>query len=250
MPPAVAAEVLAVGLDGLRRDAGEAADGAGQHGQHRGVGLLQGERDRVRIRDRDLVDRPEREDEGERARVVERVLRVEHAIEVELDRVGVEVAAVVELHALAQREGVGLAVRRHGPGFGEARFDVEARRLVAQQPVVDVAEDPEVADRHGLGRVERLEFRDVPDDQGLVGRLGNGKVGEPHRAAECPRGGGAGKERAARQSGLCHGAISVGGMGQASSGGRSAATPKRVSSAAPMRSTVASSNRRPQRLTA
>jgi hypothetical protein len=45
------------------------------------------------------------------------------AVERELDRLGVERLAVVELHALAQLEGVGLEVGRDLPALGQQRRD-------------------------------------------------------------------------------------------------------------------------------
>ena len=47
-----------------------------------------------------------------------------------------------------------------------------------QQTVVDVDEDAEVADRNGLGRVERLQFGDMANHQDIARRLGQGEVGK------------------------------------------------------------------------
>ncbi len=64
--------------------------------------------------------------------LVERVVLVDHALDREDHVVGVEVAAGlevvggVELHTLAQLEGVGQAIGRHRPRFGQAGLDIGA----------------------------------------------------------------------------------------------------------------------------
>ena len=121
------------------------------------------------------------------------MIGIEHAIEIELYGIGVEICSIMEFDAFAQIERIGLAVGRDRPGFGEARLHVEAAVLVMQQAVVDVAEQSEVADRHRLGGVERLQFRDVADDQNVIGRVGQRNAREPH----CRNGGGSGQQRAA-----------------------------------------------------
>ena len=118
------------------------------------------------------VDRAELEGERERTgRGVKGIGLVVHPVEGELDRLGVDVRAVVIFDALADLERVGLAVVADRPRRGEAGLDVEGAVLVVQEPVIHVAEDAEVADRHGLRRVERLQLGDMADDEDVFRRL-------------------------------------------------------------------------------
>ena len=85
-----------------------------------------------------------------------------------LDRVfhvvGGQLAAIVELHALAQLEGVGLAVRRDLVALGEVGHELGGAGLVVHQPVEQALDHrpvlPVVADR----RVERGDVVLVGDD--------------------------------------------------------------------------------------
>jgi hypothetical protein len=56
---------------------------------------------------------------------VEGVVLVEHAVEVELHRLGVEGRAVVEGDAVAQLEGVDGAVLADLPALGQRRLDLQ-----------------------------------------------------------------------------------------------------------------------------
>ena len=77
-----------------------------QHGQGRGIGFLIDERDLVGVEHRDVINRSQGKHERERPGVVERVIGIEYAVEVEFDRVGVELGSIVEFDAFAQRERV------------------------------------------------------------------------------------------------------------------------------------------------
>jgi hypothetical protein len=105
----LAAKVLAALADGFWRY--DQPGRIGEVGQQRGVGFLQVEDDSARVGGFGAFDGAEEEGEREGAGVVLRVLVVQHAVEVELDRLGVERRAVVELDAMPEREGIGPAVR-------------------------------------------------------------------------------------------------------------------------------------------
>ena len=125
-PDGVAAEILALRLDRGRRD-----DGACRRGevrQERRVGLRQGEGHRQVVRRLHRGHRREEERQRERAGIVERVALVQHPVEGELHRLGVQRRAVVEGHALAQVEPVGQSVVRDLPAFGQLRHDVQRAR--------------------------------------------------------------------------------------------------------------------------
>jgi hypothetical protein len=71
----------------------------------------------------------------------------------------------MEVHALAQGEGVDGAVVRDRPVGGERRFDLQRAGGVADQPVIDVHQDAEVVHGgHGMG-VERLRLGDLAHDE-------------------------------------------------------------------------------------
>src|SRR5690606_17102857 len=78
------------------------------------------------------------------------------ALEVLAHRVGVEVGAVVELHALPQVEGPGLAVRAVLPALGELRLHLRGARLETDQPLHDLPGDPEGLPVGGVERVEQV----------------------------------------------------------------------------------------------
>jgi hypothetical protein len=179
------AEILAILLDGRRRDAGQGADRTAETGENWRVRLFQMERDRIRIDHLGFLDRSQDEDEGKRARIVVGMILVRYAIEVELDGVGVEVRAVVKLDALAQLERICLGVRTHRPRFRQARFDIETAVLVVQQTFVNVAEDAEVADGDRLSRIQCLQLGEMAHDQDALRRLGpsgNLQRGQGHQA--------------------------------------------------------------------
>ncbi|MPL80474.1 hypothetical protein SDC9_26374 [bioreactor metagenome] len=104
---------------------------------------------------------------------------------------GGHLAAVVELHALAQVEGIGLAVGRDLVAFGKPRAQLGGARHVIHQPVEDRLDHrpvlPVVADR----RVERGDVVLVGDDDvaagfgvligGVVLRRGEAGEGQRHR---------------------------------------------------------------------
>jgi hypothetical protein len=71
----------------------------------------------VLVHDADALHR------GERALVLVGALFAGGALKRELDRVGIEGLAVLELDALAQLEGVGLEVGRDFPALGQQRRD-------------------------------------------------------------------------------------------------------------------------------
>ncbi len=165
----VAAEIGPVLLDRLGR--GDQAGRIGEVRQERRVGRVQGEDDGHVVGGLDALDRAEEEAQRERPGVVIGVVLVENAIEVELHRLGVQRAAVVEGHALAQLEGVDGAVVADLPAFGQRGLHLERAVLVADQPVIDVHQDPEVVDRGDGVRVQRLRLGDLADDQDAGWRL-------------------------------------------------------------------------------
>ena len=123
-----------------------------------GVRPRQLEHDRVRIGHLDARDRAEEAGAG--------ALRggVQHALDRILDVLGRQLAAVVELHAGAQLEGVGLPVGRDLVALGQVRHELHGAGLVVHQPVEQALDDrpvlPVVADR----RVERGDVVLVGDD--------------------------------------------------------------------------------------
>ncbi len=145
--------------------------GIGEVGQERGVGLLQVENDRSRVGGFGPLDGAEEEGQREGAGVVLGVLVVQHAVEVELDRFGVERRAVVELDALAEREGVGLAVRGNLPLLGQRRFDLQRAAAEPDEAVVEVHQDAEIVGRGDRVGVQRLRLGDLADDEDIVGDL-------------------------------------------------------------------------------
>ena len=165
----LAAEILAALADGFGRY--DQAGRIGEVRQQRGVGFLQVEDDRSRIGGFGSFDGAEEEGEREGAGVVLRVLVVQHAVEVELDRLGIERRAVVELDALPEREGVGLAVRGNLPLLGQRRFDLQRAAAEPDEAVIEVHQDTEIVGRRDRVRVQRLRLRDLADDQDIVGDL-------------------------------------------------------------------------------
>jgi hypothetical protein len=100
--------------------------------------------------------------------VVGGVLLVGRTIERELDGVGVEGRAVVELHALAQLEGVGQAIVRHVPGLGQARLDGVVAGVLVDQRVVDGIGDDVAVGQDAHGRVERRRVRRLGGREGQL----------------------------------------------------------------------------------
>ena len=85
-----------------------------------------------------------------------RLRHVVPAVEVGADRVGVEVGAVLELHVVAQVEGVGQAVLADVPRGRQQRRRVGGAGLGADQALEDLARDPEGL---AVGGEERVEAR-------------------------------------------------------------------------------------------
>lgn len=113
--------------------------------------------------------------------LAERMILVEHAFEGEQHVVGIEfagrleVVGTVELHALAQVEGIGLAVVADVPAFREAGKDLGAAALELGQAVEDgFRRGVEIGTGGVLGGIEagRAAFR--AEDQVAGEGLGNG----------------------------------------------------------------------------
>ena len=104
------------------------------------------------------------------------------ALEAELHVLGGERVAVVELQPLAQLELVGLLIRAHRPGFGEARRQVVARHRLHQRVVQRVQHPERREHADDLGRIEpgRRE-RHVERPAHLAFRLGLRRAGTGHR---------------------------------------------------------------------
>ncbi len=108
-PDGIAGIIGAVLLD--RRRAGHGRRVHGEVVEEGSKDLFECDLDRVVIHNFDGIDRtPGEFGIGELTRVVVRMVGVDLALQVELDRLGIEVGAVVELHALAQVKGVLQAV--------------------------------------------------------------------------------------------------------------------------------------------
>jgi len=112
------------------------------------------------------------EGQRERAGVVVGVVLVQHPVEIELHRFGVERRAVVEGDALAQGEGVFCSVVRDRPFRRQRRCHFERALLVLQETLVEVHEDAEVVN---CGRVERLGLGDLAHHQHAGRGLGGGR---------------------------------------------------------------------------
>jgi hypothetical protein len=130
------------------------------------VDFLQRELDRVRV---DLFDAGDQLVEAhvrevrelDRVSLTERLVRVQHALEREHHVVRVEFArrleerGGLELHAVAQMERVGLAVRRDVPLFCQARLDFRAAAFEFDEAVINGERvGREVDASRVLGRVE------------------------------------------------------------------------------------------------
>src|SRR5581483_8717547 len=185
----LAGEVLAARLDRLARDHHPGA--VDQDRQQRRERRLQVEDDRHRVLDLDVVDRRELS----RAR---RALGRPVAVDVPLDRVGVEVGAVVELDAFAQLERDLLAVAGDLPALGEAGDDL-AVGVDLHERVVDLVVGVAVDER---ARAHRVEVDDVVLEH------------EGDRAARRSWLGGGGRRRGRR------GGRRGGGRGRGAAGGR------------------------------
>ena len=169
----IAAEVLAVLLHRGRRD--DQPGRIGEVGEERGVGRVELELDGLGVDRGGRLDGREEEGERERAGAVERMALVEHPVEGELDRLGIERRPVVELDALAKVEGVGQAVVGDVPGLRQRRLGLQRAVLIADQAVIHVHQDAEVVDRGVDARVERLRLRDLSHDQDVGRRLRLGR---------------------------------------------------------------------------
>ena len=177
----MAAELGAMLLHRRRRD--DEPGRVREIGQERCVGLLERERHSGGVGRLHLVDGGEEERQRERTGIVERVVLIEHPLEVEDHRLGIELGAVMERHAVAQVEGVGLAVVGDLVALRERRLHLQRAVLEPHQPVIKVHEDAEIVDRRDRVRIERLGLGDLADDQDagrcLCGRrLGQGAPGE------------------------------------------------------------------------
>ena len=92
-------------------------------------------------------------------------LEVVPAVEVEADRLGVEVGAVGERHALAEGEGVLQPVLGDLVVLGQGRLDVGAAGLRGQQAVVDLPGDAEALTVGGERRVEHGRVAGSAEDE-------------------------------------------------------------------------------------
>ena len=100
-----------------------------------------------------------------RARVLERTLEVVPAVEVEADRLGVERLAVVERHALTERECPLGAVLVRLPALSKTRHGLGAARLERDERLEDLLND---AERLAVGderAVERDRVRSARKDE-------------------------------------------------------------------------------------
>src|SRR5215207_7131288 len=103
------------------------------------------------------------------AALVVGVVAVAPAVEVELDRLGVELGAVVELYAVPELEGVGpAAVLRLGDLGRERGYYVGALWREVEQAVEDLARHPQRLAVCGVDRVERYRVRPTPEDEGVA----------------------------------------------------------------------------------
>ncbi|MNE17870.1 hypothetical protein D3C80_1108690 [compost metagenome] len=107
---------MATKFSAILFDGGWRNDEAGRIGkvrQERRERFFQFELDCVCIERIDAFNGFKVEGEGERAGIIERMILVQHPLEIEFDRFRVEIRTVVELHALSQLERIGLAVIRN-----------------------------------------------------------------------------------------------------------------------------------------
>jgi len=172
----IAAEILAVFLHRRGRD--DQAGRIGEIGQERRVGGVELELDRRRIDRRHFLDGGEEESERKGSGVGEGMIFLQHPVEVELDRFGIERRAVVEFDALPQLESVGLAVLGDGPALGQRRFDLQRAVLIADQPVIEIHQDAEIVDRRHRLRIERFRLGDLTNHQNIGRRLGDRRRGQ------------------------------------------------------------------------
>jgi hypothetical protein len=141
---------------------------------------------------------PEPRGVGVGARVELRRVLLVAALDVELHGGGIERRAVVELHALAELEGVGQRILRHRPRRRELRNQGGVRHVVLRQVLVDqslvhlLAHPPRHPSPRAVG-IEDVELALLRDDEraaalGLV--LGRGA--RRHAETGQDRGGGGG----------------------------------------------------------
>ncbi|CAI8359838.1 MAG: Uncharacterised protein [Rhodospirillaceae bacterium] len=134
-------------------------------GQEGCVGCVQGELHRRGIHHRHVFNRREEERQRERSGVVVGVVLVQHAVEVELDGIGIKGRPIVEAHAFAQGECVLKAIVADVPRGCQRRLDFERPVLVAHQTVVDVHQDAEIVHGRYCRRVQGLGLSDLTDNQ-------------------------------------------------------------------------------------
>ena len=159
----VAAVVLA--MRHHRRGRHDQTGGVGQVRQQRRIGRVEVEAHRQIVDDLGVLDRREEERQRKGAGVVVGVALVQHAVEVECHRIGVERRAVMEHHAVAQIERVDRAVLADVPAFRQGRLDLQRAVLEAHETVIEVDQDTEVVDRGDAMGVERQRLGDLADRQ-------------------------------------------------------------------------------------
>jgi hypothetical protein len=185
--PVPAVQHIGAGADGPRGglcgavrvqdDGGVLAEPEWQHG----LGLVEHQDHRVRVLHDDAGDVVEHRLLGP-VRAGGRA----GAVEAELDSAGVEGLAVGEAHALAQDEGVGLAVDALDPALGQERQDGTVRRDLRQA-------------------LEDVQVHDLADGRGRGGGGVQAGAGlqrhAKHDAVACPLGGGLGQGGGQRRAG-------------------------------------------------
>ena len=152
-----ATQVALVIVQRLLADDAVPARSEGRHHEARGSGLAELEDHRLLVGRLDFTHRREQS----RARDHHALWRLADAVIGGLHVRRGEVRAVMELHALAQVEGVGLAVLRDLPAVRQVRDDRLARiaRIAPHQIVVHAALAAEAVDRARLVEVEVRQAR-------------------------------------------------------------------------------------------
>ncbi len=151
-------------------------------------GRLEVELDRIRVHHLDRLDEAD-------LRRAAALLVGQIALDIPLDRIGVEVRAVVVLDALPQFEDVGLRVRRL-PRLRQRRDDLQVR-VDGDQRIIDVVEHLPVHEQAGGHRVEICDIGvDLRLDRAALLRRARARRlrrrrGSGRRAAPCRGGGGA-----------------------------------------------------------
>lgn len=96
---------------------------------------------------------------------MEGVFLVQHPVEIELHRLGIERRAVMECHALAKMEHIFQPVIRDIPAFGKRWLHLERAVGITHQPVIDIDHDTEIIGRGHGSRIKRFRLGDLPDEQ-------------------------------------------------------------------------------------